>query len=267
LYNAAVDIFKLINDLNLKRGTYTITGGAVLQAYGLRDANDIDILVLPKVYREFRLSGWPEQETATGRIVLVKGIYEMGRDWNFPMCSFTAKVTDLIKSSDIINSIPFVSLEEVLRWKKSLKRRKDLLDIKLISDYLMPKPLGIEPLLYVTNLDKAIAFYTEVLGFKLGDLSPNSENPTYTSIFAGDSKMVLALKRAVKKKFIRNGLGGSGAQFFLPVKNVDDSYVKIKRKIKVENIVDDIRNKHRGYREFTISDPDAYLLTFYTILP
>lgn len=260
-----MDISEKIKELNLPKGSYTIAGGSVLQAHGLREANDIDILVLPKLYKQIRMNGWPEQETATGRIVLVKGVYEIGRDWGFSRWSYSAKVTDLIKNSDIINGIPFVTLEETLRWKKSLRRRKDIPDIQLIEEYLMPKPLGVEPLLYVTNLDKSIAFYTEALGFKLGELFPNNESPIYAPIFAGDSKMMLVFKRAANRKFVKKELGGSGVQFFLPVANVDDAYAKIRKQKKIK-IVDDIESKSWGDREFTIADPDGYLLTFYTSL-
>lgn len=256
-----MDVFQKIRELNLPRGSYTVAGGAVLQAHGLRDANDIDIVVLPEIYEQLKMNGWPEQETATGRRVLVRDVYEIGENWSFPHWSYSSKSSDLIKSSEIINGFPFVTLEETLRWKRALLRRKDLPDIKLIEEYLMPKPLGVEPLIYVANLDKSVKFYTETLGFKLGELYPDKEKPTYAPIFAGRHKVMLVSARAMNKKFYQKGLGGSGLQIFLPVKNVDRAYEKVKGKAK---IMDEIENKSWGDREFTIEDPDGYLITFYT---
>ena len=43
----------------------------------------------------------------------------------------------LIDSADIIEGFRFVKLEYVLEWKKFLGREKDLIDIKLIENYLM----------------------------------------------------------------------------------------------------------------------------------
>jgi catechol 2,3-dioxygenase-like lactoylglutathione lyase family enzyme len=257
-----VDIFEKIRQLNLPNGSYVVVGGAVLQAHGIREANDIDILVTPKIYKQFKMNGWPEQETGTDRWVLIKDVFEVGKDWNFKKFGYRPKVKDLIKKSETINSIPFVRLEEILRWKRALGRPKDVPDILLIESYLMPKPLGVEPLIYVKNLARSIKFYTEVLGFKLGELYPNKENPTYAPIFAGEHKVVLVTARAMNKKFYMRGLGGSGMQLFLPVENVDYAYKKIKIKEKIK-FIDDIETKSWGDREFTISDPDGYLVTFY----
>ncbi|MFH0791670.1 MAG: VOC family protein [bacterium] len=121
--------------------------------------------------------------------------------------------------------------------------------------------MKLEPLLYVSDLNKSIKFYTDVLGFRLGELYPNSENPTYAPIFIGDNKLMIVIIRDTNKKFIQNNLGGSGVQFFIQVDGVDDTYTKIKNQVE---ILDEIETKPRGDREFTIKDLDGYLISFYT---
>lgn len=69
-------------------------------------------------------------------------------------------------------------------------------------------------LIYVSDLQKSIAFYTETLGFKLGEFYPNKEDTTYASVFIGEDKLRLCLARESNKKFSPKGLGGSGVQFF-----------------------------------------------------
>ncbi|OGM11422.1 hypothetical protein A2Z22_00895 [Candidatus Woesebacteria bacterium RBG_16_34_12] len=121
--------------------------------------------------------------------------------------------------------------------------------------------MKLEPLLYVSDFQKSIRFYSKVLGFELGELYPNKENPSYVPIFIGTSKLMLAQARKTNKKFYSKGLGGSGAQFFVQVNNVDKKWRQVKDKVE---IIDEIETRDWGDREFTIKDPDGYLISFFT---
>lgn len=121
--------------------------------------------------------------------------------------------------------------------------------------------MKLEPLIYVSDLFKSANFYNTILGFKLGKYYPSKDNPTYVSVFLRDYKLMLCLVRESNNKFHPQGLGVSGVQFFIKVDNVDEVYQKIKDKVK---IIDDIESKNWGDREFTIQDPDGYLISFYT---
>lgn len=121
--------------------------------------------------------------------------------------------------------------------------------------------MNFEPLIYVTNLKDSIKFYTKILGFRLGSLYPNQESPTYAPIFIGDRKFMLVVARETNKRFYPKGLGGSGVQFFIQVQDVNAVWDRLKDKVK---IFDKIETKSWGDREFTIKDPDGYLLSFYT---
>lgn len=121
--------------------------------------------------------------------------------------------------------------------------------------------MNAETLLYISDLKKSVRFYTYTLGLKLGMFYPDEENATYASVFIGDSKLMLVLARDQNKKFYPKGLGGSGFQLFIQVDNVDKVYQKLKGKV---DIVDEIETKSWGDREFTLRDPDGYLLSFYT---
>ncbi len=121
--------------------------------------------------------------------------------------------------------------------------------------------LKLEPLIYVSDILKSIFFYRDILGFKLGDLFPDRECPTYASIFIEDSKLMLSQARDSNKPLHQDRLGGSGLQLFVKVKNVDKELQRLKGQV---NLVQDIETKLWGAREFTISDPDGYLISFYT---
>lgn len=122
--------------------------------------------------------------------------------------------------------------------------------------------MKLEPLIYVSDLKRSIEFYVDLLGFRLGELYPkNKDKPTYASVFAGKNKLMLVAARGSNKKFYPKDLGGSGTQFFVQVKNVDEVWEKVKDKVAV---VDPIETKTWDDREFTIKDLDGYLVSFYS---
>lgn len=120
--------------------------------------------------------------------------------------------------------------------------------------------MKLEPLIYVTDLEKSIQFYTKVLGFKLGKLFPNKNSPTYAPIYIGNNKLMLCLARKSNKKFYPKGLGGSGVQFFVEVDAIDEVWIRIKNQV---GVVEEMQTKTWGDREFTLKDPDGYLISFY----
>jgi catechol 2,3-dioxygenase-like lactoylglutathione lyase family enzyme len=122
------------------------------------------------------------------------------------------------------------------------------------------KPI-LEPLIYVSDLQKSIRFYSEVLGFHLGELFPDKDNPTYAPVFIGEYELMLCLTRESNLKFHPRGLGGTGVQLFVQVEDVNKEYANIKGKVE---LLDEIETKVWGDREFTLKDPDGYLVTFYS---
>jgi catechol 2,3-dioxygenase-like lactoylglutathione lyase family enzyme len=62
--------------------------------------------------------------------------------------------------------------------------------------------MKLEPLIYVSDLKRSVDFYTETLGFALGELFPNQEKPTYAPVFIGDCKLMLVLVRESNKKSV-----------------------------------------------------------------
>ena len=123
--------------------------------------------------------------------------------------------------------------------------------------------MKLEPLFYVKNLQKSVNFYRGILEFNLGEYFPDKTNPTYIPVFIDNYKLMLCLARESNQKFYNKGLGGSGTQLFIQTEKVDDIWKKVKDKVE---IFDNIETKPWGDREFTIKDPDGYLLTFYSTI-
>jgi hypothetical protein len=128
------DIIKAVKDLDLPMGKYAVAGSCCLEIRGIRKANDIDIVAFPElrimiIQKGGFLNNHPEKPES-----LFRDNFEIGFDWDFGI--YSRPVEDVIKEAEIIQGIPFVPLEEILRLKRALRREKDVRDIKLIEEYL-----------------------------------------------------------------------------------------------------------------------------------
>ena len=121
--------------------------------------------------------------------------------------------------------------------------------------------VGVEIVLVCKDLEKAVRFYKEDLGFRV--VSEESEKDFVTLEFAENSIMLEKaelFKDAVpelKEEFEKNN-PGVGVTIFIHVDDADRRYRDIKAK-NVE-IFSEIATKPWGAREFVIKDPEGYLL-------
>ena len=131
-----IDIFQKVKGLNLPLGQYVVFGSGPLAAHGIRETRDVDLLVLPELYDKLKQEGWEEKswETPPPGRYLYKDNVEVGDNWDYD--EYNPDPKWLIENAEVIDSIPFAPLEEVIKWKKAFGRDKDLADIKLIEDYL-----------------------------------------------------------------------------------------------------------------------------------
>lgn len=123
--------------------------------------------------------------------------------------------------------------------------------------------MKLEPLLSVAHLRASIEFYQKILSFELRDPYPNEEQPTYAPIFIGKYKLRLVQGGERIPMFHKDGICGSGIQLFIQVSDVDEVYERVRHQVE---IVDALASKTWEDKEFTIIDPDGYLLSFYTPL-
>jgi hypothetical protein len=131
-----VSIFKRVEALNLPIGKYVVIGG-VMEAYGLRFARDIDILVNKELFKQLKSEGWKRKWffwRAWKCKMLVKGDAEAFSNYKYK--KYKPDTDELIKNADIINGLPFLPLKELARFKTELARQKDIKDVELIGNYL-----------------------------------------------------------------------------------------------------------------------------------
>ncbi len=131
-----MDILNQVSELNLPLGKYAIFGSGPMAIHGIRDSQDIDLIVISSLYEDLLFSGWQEEGNGGNRH-LVKGNIEIFDKWDFE--NYYPNPEQLINEAEIINGVAVIQLSEVIKWKNAFGRDKDLADVKLIQNYLLTK--------------------------------------------------------------------------------------------------------------------------------
>jgi hypothetical protein len=132
-----MDIIKKVKELNFPSGEYVVVGGGILEALGLRNTNDVDVFVTLKLLEKLRESGKYIEEIKWGKMFLTgEKIDIMGQlNWK----DYPTKIEEAIRTATIIDGVPFLNIEETIKFKTALGREKDFKDIELIKEYLRKK--------------------------------------------------------------------------------------------------------------------------------
>ena len=126
-------LFQKVKELDLPLGRYALFGSAPMGVRGLKECQDIDIIVNKELWDKFskKLEWEKKKSIDSGSEYLQNNDIELWKDWKAG-----ARVWDienLISEAEIIDDLPFVKLERVLEWKKSNGRNKDIKDLKIIK--------------------------------------------------------------------------------------------------------------------------------------
>jgi len=118
-----------LEELNLPKNKFAVFGSGSLAIRGLREANDLDIIVKEDLWEELEKKFKVEDQE--NPVIKVKNI-EIYKSWK----PWFDDINELIDKADIIQGLRFVKLDKVLEWKKKMGREKDLKDIKLIKELI-----------------------------------------------------------------------------------------------------------------------------------
>jgi hypothetical protein len=128
------EILSKVKKLNLPKDSYVVFGSGPMAALGLRESNDIDLLVSKEIYQKLKGLGWQQIEKGPNDNPLTYDVFEVHDNWDFS--AYSPTLSDLLSNAFEIDGIKFASIKDVQRWKSHLSRPKDLKDIKLIEHYL-----------------------------------------------------------------------------------------------------------------------------------
>lgn len=138
-----MNISERVKKLKLPFGKYVVVGGA-MEAYGIRPAKDIDIVVTEDLFDDLKKQGWVMCECekckdkwahgSRDRILKGDGVDILSEySW---YGKYYKGTEELIREAVIIDGVPYVQLEELVTWKKAANREKDQKDVKLIEEFL-----------------------------------------------------------------------------------------------------------------------------------
>lgn len=120
-----VNYIKELDELNFDKKDYTIIGSGILAASGIRNNDDIDIVVKKDIFR--KLEG-DKRFTRSGEYSYdYKHISIYRSNWPCPK-----QAEQIIKESKKINGYNFITLDMLMAWKILSGRPKDKRDIRLI---------------------------------------------------------------------------------------------------------------------------------------
>lgn len=119
------EIVGLLRETALDKTAYWVTSGAAMVLYGLRDrTRDIDLGCTTSMADRLEQKGYPAEILQDGsRKIAVSDRIELFENW-------------LEGGIVLLEGLPVVSLEGLLRMKEALGREKDLEDIRLIKEQL-----------------------------------------------------------------------------------------------------------------------------------
>lgn len=129
-------IMDRIRALALPDDQYVVAGSGIMDALGLRESRDIDLIVSDDLFVELRSRGW-KRFTEHEEYVLKYGDAEAWLTLPYEGKAMTAN--DLLSVSVQIEEVRFISPEFLRDWKQVKQRPKDIKDIALLEEYLRGK--------------------------------------------------------------------------------------------------------------------------------
>lgn len=135
-----MDIIEKIKELNFPKDQYVVVGSGILDVLGIRKSKDIDIAITENLHNKLRESGeWEERKRyELIKVFLKKDVYEIIPQLNWE--DYNTTTEEVISSATIIEGIPFMNLNELIKFKTALGREKDFKDIELIKEYQKNNP-------------------------------------------------------------------------------------------------------------------------------
>lgn len=137
----------------------------------------------------------------------------------------------------------------------------------------MPRVQKLTPNLLVSNVEQSLAFYEGVLGFTRGMTVPEQSPFVFASVTSGDFEIFFNDRSTVAKESAQMAglqFGGGNTMFIeiagpgAPGEPIDAYHDQIKGRVTV---VMPIVTQWYGIREFAITDPDGYVITFAQRVP
>jgi hypothetical protein len=128
------EFLRKFDQLEIPKKEYVFIASATLAIRDIREAQDLDILVTKKVFKNLKKRYKNKIKKEPYERIEIDEL-EIGYDWR----GDEEKVKDWIQNAENVSGYQCMKLKDVIKLKKELGREKDKKDIKLIEDYLKQK--------------------------------------------------------------------------------------------------------------------------------
>lgn len=131
--------FDAFRQFNLPLGQYAIIASGPLGIRNLRKIGDIDIIVTPELWDRLADRYGIVDDGIVEKIVFPGAdieAYREGSFYSYVQSQNSPTIAERISHAEIIEGLPFESLQHVLYYKRKLVRDKDIKDIALIEAWL-----------------------------------------------------------------------------------------------------------------------------------
>lgn len=119
----------------------------------------------------------------------------------------------------------------------------------------------LTPNLMVSDIDKTIEFYTDVLNFNVLQTVPNEGKNVFAILQAGNIMLMFQEEENLKKEYpeLTESSDKAGLTLYIHVTDIHKLHNTIRDKVK---IVKDLYTTFYGSTDFAIEDCNGYILTF-----
>lgn len=130
-------LFDELKGLELKPGSYAVTGSGPLGVRGAREIKDVDILVSDEYWGELKNMGELIEKDGFARLKLSDNV-EAFYSGSFPPIENSAlpSIEEQIRDAELIDGLYFVSLPHLAVFKGLSGRDKDREDIRHIENWM-----------------------------------------------------------------------------------------------------------------------------------
>ena len=124
---------------------------------------------------------------------------------------------------------------------------------------------SLTPNLLVKNVNESINFYTSYLGFTLLQTVPENGDFEWGFVQKDNVHIMFQREDSIREEYpeLEKQLSGGALTFYIKITDLLKFYEKIKTSVKI------VHNLHKtpyGANEFSILDPDGFILVFSDIL-
>lgn len=131
------EIIDRVKELNLSKDSYLVFGSCPMAIAGIREARDVDMYVTPEVLNSLESKGWKMVVKGPKDTPYTYDIYEAHDNWDFS--SYNPTLEELKSRENVVEGVPFASLDDVLKWKQASDNPKFKRDADLIKNFLNKK--------------------------------------------------------------------------------------------------------------------------------